>query len=64
MAVRPARRAGFLRTARGFASGATLIGAVTKAAGIRVRRADGSWLEGAGLPSGFGHFTPPKRRTR
>jgi thiamine-monophosphate kinase len=64
MAVRPARRARFLRAARSFPSGATLVGVVTKAAGIRVRRADGSWLEGAGLPSGFGHFPPPKRRTR
>ena len=64
MAVRPARRASFLRAARSFPSGATLVGAVTKAAGIRVRRADGSWLEGAGLPSGFVHFPPPKRRTR
>jgi thiamine-monophosphate kinase len=64
MAVHPARRAGFLRAARSFPSGATLVGAVTKAAGIRVRRADGSWVEGAALPSGFGHFAPPKRRTR
>ena len=64
MAVRPARRAGFLRAGRSFPSGATLIGAVTKAPGIRVRRVDGSWLEGAALPSGFGHFTSPKRRTR
>lgn len=64
MAVRPARRARFLRAARSFPSGATLVGVVTKAAGIRVRRADGSWLEGPGLPSGFGHFPPPKRRTR
>lgn len=64
MAVRPARRAGFLRSARSFPAGATLIGAVTKAAGIRVRRADGSWLEGAALPSGFGHFPPRKRRSR
>jgi thiamine-monophosphate kinase len=64
MAVRPAQRASFLRAARSFPSGATRIGAVTKAAGIRVRRADGSWLEGAALPSGFGHFVPPKRRTR
>ncbi len=64
MAVRPARHAGFLRAARAFPSGATLVGAVTKAPGIRVRCADGSWLEGAALPSGFGHFHPPKRRTR
>ena len=39
-------------------------GAVTKAAGIRVRRADGSRLDGAALPSAFGHFPPPRRRTR
>jgi thiamine-monophosphate kinase len=64
MAVRPARRGGFLRTARAFPSGATSIGAVTKSPGIRVRRVDGSWIEGAGLPSGFDHFPPPKRRTR
>jgi thiamine-monophosphate kinase len=64
MAVRPARRARFLRAARSFPSGATRIGAVTKTPGIRVRRADGSWIEGAALPSGFGHFPPPKRRTR
>jgi thiamine-monophosphate kinase len=64
MAVRPARRASFLRAARSFPAGATRIGAVTKAPGIRVRRADGSWLEGAALPSGFDHFPPPKRRTR
>jgi len=64
MAVRPARRASFLRAARSFPSGATLVGAVTKAAGIRVRRVDGTWIEGAALPSGFGHFPPPKRRAR
>jgi hypothetical protein len=33
-------------------------------AGIRVRRADGSWIEGAALPSAFGHFPPSRRRTR
>ena len=64
MAVRPARRASFLRASRSFPSGATLLGAVTKAPGIRVRRADGSWMEGAALPSGFGHFPPSKRRAR
>jgi len=64
MAVRPGKRASFLRAAGAFPSGAARIGAVTKAPGIRVRRADGSWLEGAALPSGFGHFPPPKRRTR
>lgn len=64
MAVRPARRADFLRLARSFPSGAALIGAVTKAPGIRVRRADGSWIEGTGLPSGFDHFPSRKRRAR
>jgi thiamine-monophosphate kinase len=64
MAVRPSRRAGFLRTARSFPSGVTLLGAVTKAPGIRVRRADGSWIEGAGLPSGFDHFPSREHRAR
>ena len=64
MAVRPARRAGFLRTARAFPSGAALIGAVTGTPGIRVRRADGSWIEGAGLPAGFDHFPPRNPRPR
>jgi thiamine-monophosphate kinase len=64
MAVRPARHAGFLRAARAFPSCATLVGAVTKAPGIRVRRADGSWLEGAALPSGFDHFPSRIRRAR
>ncbi len=64
MAVRPARHAAFLRVARSFPAGATLFGAVTKTEGIRVRRSDGSWMEGAALPSGFGHFPPPVRRTR
>jgi len=64
MAVRPARRAGFLRAARSFPSGATLLGAVTKSPGIRVRRADGSWREGAGLPSGFDHFPSREHRAR
>jgi len=64
MAVRPGRRARFLRASRSFPSGATLVGAVTRTAGIRVRRSDGSWLEGAALPSGYGHFPPVKRRAR
>ena len=64
MAVRPSRRARFLRAARAFPSGATPIGAVTKAPGIRVRRTDGSWIEGAGLPSGFDHFPSRTRRAR
>lgn len=64
MAVHPSRRARFLRAARSFPAGATPIGAVTKAPGIRVRRADGSWIEGAGLPSGFVHFPSRKHRAR
>lgn len=64
MAVRPSRRARFLRAARAFPSGATPIGAVTKAPGIRVRRTDGSWIEGAGIPSGFDHFPSRTRRAR
>ena len=64
MAVRPSRTGRFLRAARSFPSGATLLGAVTKAPGIRVRRADGSWVEGAGLPSGFVHFPSRERRAR
>ena len=64
MAVRPGRRGSFLRAARAFPSGATAIGVVTKARGIRVRRADGSWVEGPGLPTGFEHFTATKRQAR
>jgi thiamine-monophosphate kinase len=64
MAVRPSRRGAFLRAARSFPSRATLVGVVTGSPGIRVRRADGSWLEGDALPSGYGHFPPPKRRAR
>jgi len=64
MAVRPGRRGRFLRAARAFPSGATAIGVVTKARGIRVRRADGSWVEGPGLPTGFEHFAASKRRAR
>ena len=64
MAVRPGRLESFLRVARAFPSGATRIGAVTKAPGIRIRRADGAWLEGAGLPSGFDHFPSRERRIR
>ncbi|GAB4241664.1 MAG: thiamine-phosphate kinase [Deltaproteobacteria bacterium] len=64
MAVPLPRLGRFLRAARSFPSGATPIGSVTRAPGIRVRRADGSWIEGAGLPSGFDHFPPRKRRAR
>lgn len=62
LAVPPGRRNRFLRAARSFPSGATQIGAVTRAPGIRVHRADGSWIEGSALPSGFDHFPPRKRR--
>ena len=64
MAVRPERLGRFLQSARAFPSGAALIGAVTAAPGIRVRRTDGSWIEGAALPSGFDHFPPATRRER
>jgi thiamine-monophosphate kinase len=56
MAVRPARRGGFLRAARAFPAAATPIGEVTSEPGIRLLRADGSVLEGASLPRGFEHF--------
>ncbi|RJP22159.1 MAG: thiamine-phosphate kinase [Deltaproteobacteria bacterium] len=56
MAVRPSRRGSFLRAARAFSAGATPIGTVTRRPGIRVRRPDGSTVEGAALPSGFAHF--------
>lgn len=62
MAVRPGRGGRFLRAARAFSAGANLIGMVTKAQGIRVRRADGSWIEGEALPRGFEHFPPVPRR--
>jgi thiamine-monophosphate kinase len=56
MAVRPGRRGGFLRAARAFPAAATPIGEVTREPGIRVRRTDGSVLEGNALPAGFEHF--------
>ena len=56
MAVRPGRRGGFLRAARAFPAAATPIGEVTQEPGIRVRRTDGSVLEGSALPTGFEHF--------
>jgi thiamine-monophosphate kinase len=57
MSVRPHRYEAFRRAAGSFPAGATPIGVVTKQAGIRVRRADGSWMEGAALPRGFSHFS-------
>jgi thiamine-monophosphate kinase len=62
MAVRPGRRGGFVRASRAFPAAATPIGEVTAERGIRVRRADGSVLEGAALPRGFAHFPPGRRR--
>lgn len=61
MAVRADRRGGFARASRAFPAAATPIGEVTAEPGIRVRRRDGSVLEGAALPRGFSHF-PPRRR--
>ncbi|HEX9190446.1 MAG TPA: thiamine-phosphate kinase [Candidatus Deferrimicrobiaceae bacterium] len=62
MAVRPGRHGGFVRASRGFQAAATPIGEVTTEPGIRVRRTDGSVLEGAALPPGFAHFPPRRRR--
>jgi thiamine-monophosphate kinase len=59
MAVRPGRRGGFVRASRAFPAAATPIGEVTAEPGIRVRRTDGSFLEGAALPTGFAHFVAP-----
>lgn len=57
MSVRLHRYEAFRRAARSFPAGACPIGVVTKRPGIRVRRADGSWMEGADLPRGFRHFS-------
>ena len=59
MAVRPDRRGGFRRASRAFPSAPTAIGEVTAEPGIRVRRGDGSVLEGSALPRGFEHFVAP-----
>ena len=56
MSVRPHRYEAFRRAARLFPAGATPIGVVTKRPGIRVRRADGSWMTETRLPRGFVHF--------
>jgi thiamine-monophosphate kinase len=68
MAVRPHRYEAFRRAARSFPAGAYPVGVVTKDPGVRVRRADGSWIQGDSLPRGFSHFSstpqgPPGRRT-
>lgn len=56
MAVRPHRYEAFRRAARRFPSGASPVGVVTASPGIRLRRADGSWLSGESLPRGYSHF--------
>jgi thiamine-monophosphate kinase len=58
MSVRPHRYEAFRRAARSFPAGAAKIGVVTNAPGVRVRRADGSWVAGERLPRGFSHFSP------
>lgn len=59
MAVRLHRYEAFRRAARSFPAGAFPIGVVVGRPGVRVRRADGSWMEGADLPRGFSHFRLP-----
>ncbi|MBI5575376.1 MAG: thiamine-phosphate kinase [Deltaproteobacteria bacterium] len=56
MAVRPHKYESFRRAARNFPAGVFPIGVVTKGGGVRVRRADGTWMAGAWLPRGFTHF--------
>ena len=57
MSVRPHRYEAFRRAARSFPAGAFPIGVVTQRAGIQVRRADGSRMEGRKLPRAFRHFS-------
>lgn len=67
MAVRPGRFAAFRRAARSFPARVFPIGVVTGRPGIRILRADGSWMEDADLPEGFSHFpapTPPGMGSR
>ncbi|HBO70771.1 MAG TPA: thiamine-phosphate kinase [Deltaproteobacteria bacterium] len=59
MAVRSGRFAAFRRAARSFPARVFPIGVVTGRPGIRVLRADGSWMEDADLPVGFSHFPAP-----
>lgn len=56
MAVRPHRYEAYRRASRSFPEPAHPIGVVTARPGVRVRRADGSWMEGEALPTGFSHF--------
>jgi thiamine-monophosphate kinase len=62
MAVRPDSEGGFRRASRAFPAAPAPIGVVTGKPGIRVRRADGSVLEGSALPRGFEHFPGPRRK--
>lgn len=70
MAVPPRRSADFRGAQRAFRVPAVPIGEVTRRRGVRIRRADGSWMEGADLPKGFSHFPvsrvpdPPSPRSR
>lgn len=56
MAVRPHRYEAYRRAQRSFPTAAFPIGVVTARPGVRVRRADGTWMEGEALPEGFSHF--------
>ncbi len=56
MAVRPHRYGAFRRAARSFPAGVRPVGVVVRRPGVRVRRADGTWIAGADLPRGFDHF--------
>jgi thiamine-monophosphate kinase len=56
MAVPPRRSAAFRRAQRRFRVPAVPIGEVTRRRGVRIRRADGTWMEGKELPEGFSHF--------
>ncbi len=60
MAVRPRRLPAFLRASRSFPAGVFPLGILARDPGIRLRRADGRWIAGDGLPRGFAHF--PGRR--
>lgn len=59
MAVPPRRSADFRRALRAFQVPASPIGEVVRRKGVRIRRVDGTWMEGAKLPQGFSHFPAP-----
>jgi len=56
MAVPSRRSADFRRAQRAFRVPAVPIGEVTRRRGVRIRRADGTWMGGEKLPKGFSHF--------